>query len=322
MPGNRTWRSSYCALAVAFCALSVTGCASLRLPRIDPSGERILIWPDAAATIVAPASPTIGGVAPPPPLVTTAPTTPTIPPLGNVDAPPVYPDAGLPPAAPPSTAPAFTPPPAAGTTAAPAPGASTNVVVPSAGAVVTGRDHLQLTPQVVMAPVGSDVVLRAGVCTAGNYLLANQRIDWQLEGDSAGQFVDLNDRWMFSPFRWPWNTPRIINIRSALGATATYPMVLPRNPADPLDDVPIQRGEAWIAVASATEGTSFVTASTPVVGDAQYSRVTATIYWVDAQWVFPPSAMAAPGRPHVLTTTVMRRSNGTPLAGWIVSTYN
>ena len=44
----------------------------------------------------------------------------------------------------------------------------------------------------------------------------------------------------------------------------------------------------------ATEGTSHVTVYTPAVGDWNLRRATATIYWVDAQWIFPASAVVEP----------------------------
>src|SRR5207253_5718983 len=46
-------------------------------------------------------------------------------------------------------------------------------------------------------------------------------------------------------------------------------------------------------------------------------KATATIYWVDAAWKFPPSTTARAGQPQPLIT-VVSRSNGDPIAGWIV----
>src|SRR4029079_11305838 len=63
---------------------------------------------------------------------------------------------------------------------------------------------------------------------------------------------------------------------------------------------------------------SHVTAYAPAVDNWPMRQATTTIYWVDAQWALPPSAAAQPGRPHTLTTTVTRRSDGAPLAGWTV----
>ena len=61
---------------------------------------------------------------------------------------------------------------------------------------------------------------------------------------------------------------------------------------------------------------SQVTAFAPEL--CQFNQATTSIYWIDAQWSFPASVVAECGKPHVLTTTVFRRTNGAPLAGWIV----
>lgn len=183
---------------------------------------------------------------------------------------------------------------------------------------VIGRDHVQLAPDRIMAPVGSEVVLRAGICDASGHLLANQRIEWLLSRDSAGEFVDLNDRMQLDVFRWAWDTPRKVDNGYVIGATAFYPICVDRGTPNPADDVQVRRGEAWVSVTSPTAGTSVVTAYAPLVDDWELRRATATIHWIDAQWVLPPSAVVESGRPHVLTTTVTRRTDGAPLAGWIV----
>ena len=136
---RRTRRTSVCALAALACAVAGSGCASL--PRIDPTGERVLIWPGQAPPVVAapPTSPppafapapfaTAPAPSLPPPVVTspppgsTFPTTPPPPvittppppvglPPGNLQAAPVYPDAGLQPTPPPVITVPSSPPPA------------------------------------------------------------------------------------------------------------------------------------------------------------------------------------------------------------------
>ena len=193
--------------------------------------------------------------------------------------------------------------------------------VPPVGAVPIGQDHVRIAPNRVMAPVGSEVVLKSSICGADGYLHADRRVEWLLSRDGAGQFVDVGDRGQVDLFRWPWDTPRKIDNWYAIGATAYAPHCVHRGTPDPNDDVQVVRGEAWITVSSAVEGTSQVTAVAPDVANWQFRQATTTIYWIDAQWVFPPSTSAEAGRPHVLTTTVMRRSDGAPLAGWTVR-YN
>lgn len=324
------------------------GCASWQLPRIDPSGERLLIWPNQAPptpTFAPPvAAPSLGAPFGAPfgaPLVPA----PTAPATGNIQAAPVYPDVPATPLAPPPTTGGFwnpftptvvgppvatvpgvpgAPPARIGAPTAPpllpagpvAPPAG--VVAPPPGAVPIGQDYLRVTPDRVLAPVGSEVVLKAGICGADGYLTTDERVEWLLERDGAGQFVELGERDEVNLFRWSWDTPRKIDNWYAIGMTTCVPLRLRRGNADPRDDVPIAAGEAWVSVSSATEGTSHVTAYAPSVDSWQFRRTTATIYWVDAQWVVPPPATVEPGRPHVLTTAVNRRTDGAPLAGWIV----
>lgn len=320
---HRTWRTPFTALAVALCAIAVSGCASWQWPRIDPSGERLFLWPEEAPPATTYGVPPLG-----PPVVA---------PPGNVQAAPVWPDPGpsvpgnpLAPTVvgPPVTAPnpgPFWPP--AGAPVAPGPVGAPAVVPPIVapptpvvlpGTVLPGQTHMRVTPERILAPVNSEVVLRAGICGGDGRLVNNERVEWLLARDSAGQIVDLSERGEWDLFRWVWDTPRKVDNWYAIGATTTHPVCLRRGNADPTDDVQVLSGEAWVTVTSPSEGTSYVTAYTPSIADWELRRATATIYWVDAQWVFPPSASVEPGRPHVLTTTVTRTTNGTPIAGWIV----
>jgi uncharacterized repeat protein (TIGR01451 family) len=195
-----------------------------------------------------------------------------------------------------------------------APAGTPNMAVPFAGPAPAGAEYLRMTPAGIMAPVGSEVVLKAGVCGCDGNLLPNRRVEWQLSG--TGQFSDLGTRHQVGYVHWPFDTPRKVDNAYAVGATAMVATTLYGSTPDPADDVPIQRGDAWVTVTSPCEGTSVVTATTPAI--ANYNRVAATIYWVDAQWLVPAPTVATAGRPHVLTTTVTRRSDGAPLAGWLV----
>jgi hypothetical protein len=184
--------------------------------------------------------------------------------------------------------------------------------------VPVGRDYLRITPDRILAPVGSEVVLKAGICSAQGYLIANQRVEWLLSSSGTGQFVDLGERDQVTLFRPLWDTPTKFDNWYAITSTSFMPVCLDRGTPDPNDDVQILKGDAWITVTSATEGASHVTAYTPAISDWNLRRAIATIYWIDAQWTLPPAAMAEAGRPHVLTTTVLRRTDGAPLAGWLV----
>jgi len=95
------------------------------------------------------------------------------------------------------------------------------------------------------------------------------------------------------------------------------PLLITRGTADLSDDVQVEPGHSWASITSPVEGTSRITAVTPAIEAWAARRATATIYWVDVQWTFPPPQITAGGS-QVMSTTVRRQTDGTPLEGWIV----
>ena len=260
---HRFWRS----LTIALCAVLIGGCAGI--PRIDPTGERLFVWPQQQA-----------GPAPPV--------------LGNVPVAPVLTD------------PVF-----------PAPTNSPGTPGTIAGLSGVPQDTLILTPQRVLAPVGSEVILKAALCTSEQFMLTKTKIDWLLAGNSAGEFVSIGGKgWCKDPWL-PWNKPKKIDNQYATGYAATVPLTITRGTQDPSDDVLVQPGEAWASVTSPVEGISRITAMTPEIEAWAQRKAIATIYWVDVQWSLPPATVTANSE-QVLTTTVRRQTDGTPLEGWIV----
>lgn len=281
-------------LAIA-CLLLDAGCAGLRCPRcprIDPTGERCLIWPKDEAVVAT--------VAPP---ATVFPAASTLPPVaGNVAVPPVLTD------------PVFPQP----TLAAPVAAAPGVVVAPVSTVVPTvAQDRLTLSPERMLAPVGSEVVLKANICTTEGYTLAEQKIEWMLARDGVGEFVEVSGKGAFHPPVYPWNAGKKTDNYLATSYTANGPHCITRGTPDVADDVAILRGDAWVSVTSPREGTSRITAYTPSVDSWDLRKQIATIYWVDVQWTFPPGTVSSGGR-ETLTTVVTRQSDRTPLAGWIV----
>ena len=287
---------------VALVGATLGGCAGL--PRFDPSGQRILIWPGEQPTAVA-----APGAVAPPPAATFAPAG------GNFTAPPVFTD---------QMAPGL----GAGTTLMPQPFGPPAVVGPPV-ATVEGSPTtttaqkvppgwLGITPSRVLAPIGSEVVLRGAVCGTDGYLKTNRRVEWMLDRRGTGEIVTVGNRRELDMFRRVRDMPRKVDNSYVIGTTSPFYECIDRGTADPTDDLQIRAGESWISVTSPVEGTSYVTAYMPSVDDWNGRTARATIYWVDAEWTLPRSATLAPGERHTLTTTVTRQSDGTPLAGWIV----
>lgn len=220
------------------------------------------------------------------------------PAIGNPFAQPVYTD----PVFPQPTLAATTTP--AGTAVVPAP----QTVAP---------ETLSITPERVLAPIGSEVILKAGICTDKEYLVTDQKIEWLLARQNAGELVDLGGKGYCRNPILPWNKPKKIDNQYGIGYTAKVPLTIDRGTADPSDDVEIEPGYAWASITSPVEGSTHVTAVAPVVEGWPQRRANATIYWVDVQWTFPPAAISGSSS-QILTTNVRRQSDGTPLEGWLV----
>ena len=258
-------------LPLTLCTLMLAGCACL--PRIDPTGERVFVWPQDQPVVATPG-------------------------VGAVQAPPVYTDPVFP---------APTPPP--GITPPTVPGIAAGVPI--------AEDRMGITPDRVMAPVGSEVILRAGICGKEGYLVTDQKVEWLVARESAGEIVALGGRGYCRKPWLPWNKPEKIDNQYGIGYTAKMPLLITRGTATPTDDVQVEPGHAWASFTSPVEGISRITAVTPTIVNWAARRATATIYWIDAQWEFPPVSVSAGGS-QVLTTTLLRNTDRTPLPGWIV----
>ncbi|MBN1589126.1 MAG: DUF11 domain-containing protein, partial [Pirellulales bacterium] len=181
-------------------------------------------------------------------------------------------------------------------------------------------DNVQVavTPSRCVAPVGSDVVLMAGVVGPDGYLRTNERVEWILSSESPGQLVDYGrGTWtdlMLGDFIWP----RKINNHWVITSTSRRYLSLNRETPITSDDVNLLRGQSWVTVTSPVEGSSHVTAyATSVYGWPARKQV-ATIHWVDADWQFPTPAISPAGGRHVFATKVTRHTDQSPRAGWRV----
>ena len=259
------------------------GCAQLRLPAIDPSGQSIflpqstpLVGPFSSPDAVFPSAqalPQAGTCNPPQPYgwspITTAPTAETgglFTGLGSRIWNPLTSATGGPPAAPPQP---LVPVPEYGGGLAqppvPAPIGNRNFLVGS-GSPRPGYDGtFTITPARMVAPVGSTVILRAGICDEDGYLVMRQPIEWSLSPNSVGSIVDV-DKTAKRLWRHLFHKPPEKQSGDyAVGLTSTVPQMLDRGTLDPNDDIWLMRGQTWMSVTSASEGATHVTSVAPSV---------------------------------------------------------
>jgi uncharacterized repeat protein (TIGR01451 family) len=280
-----TFRYSLMLLVIPWLA---TGCRSPRLPAIDPTGERIFLPAPASTTLT---TPDLSGIrlpsAPQPAFTQPADPAPCADPLTGA------PDGGCQPLRPPT---------------------SLQKYGPKSG---TQLGRLVLMPGSLVAPVGTEVVLLAGLCDPDGYYLVNQPVEWLLSQESVGNFVDVGEPgsgWIPPMFN---RGSKKVGSNFAIGRTAAKTAVYTRGTAATNDDFLVKRGQNWVSLTSPTEGVSHVTVWAPNADGWDLRRQTATVHWVDAQWELPPPTVVRAGQTHTLKTRI-RRTSGAATQGWLV----
>jgi len=175
-----------------------------------------------------------------------------------------------------------------------------------------------IEPREIVVPVGSEVILIAGVLGPDGYLRTNRRLEWSIAPGSVGTFVAVEPGGFVDPFLLDFNWPRIVNATTAIGSTSRSNVLLNRGAPTRENDKYVRRGQGWISLTSPLEGTSYVNVVAPEVYNWDARRKTATVHWVDAVPQYPPPAINPAGTKHVFTTTVTRSSNQSPCENWIV----
>ncbi len=184
-----------------------------------------------------------------------------------------------------------------------------------------GSDAVSLrfaTPNPIVAPVGSEVVLVASVCGPDGSLRTNERIEWSIAPGGAGYFLGVGQNgisdWLFGVFR-----RGKVNNTFVIGTTSRSYLRLTRGTPTTSDDVCVLSGQAWVSLTSPVEGASYVTAFAPGAHGWDRNKQTAAVYWLDAQWQFPPPTISNAGSRDTFTTRVVRQSDQTPCVGWRVA---
>ena len=173
-----------------------------------------------------------------------------------------------------------------------------------------------MTPREQIAPLGSEVVLIASRLGDKDRLVTNEKVEWTLEG--VGTIEQLDAGSCYDLLLLDCVHAKKVTDRYAITKTSSVYQTLDRGTPDTTDDVHLLRGQTWVSVNSMKEGTTHVTAFAPNMADWSKRTDVGIIHWVDAQWVVPRLPIAPVGESRVLTTTVLRATNGQPRNGWIV----
>lgn len=323
-----TRNSIMTSLLLASCLMFVAGCAQIRLPAIDPTGNRIFLPAPNSTQLLTPGSVTGAGAR-----VGT----------GCLDGSCLnrirgrqtgfntnFPTATLP--APPTTlappttqipsTPAFQhpadPPPCVG-------GCQTRTnskkhIIPDPRGVKTAGElgEIIMSPSRIVAPVGSEIVALAGICGGDGFYVKNQPLEWMLSNDSVGQMIEVGGMHhsLFNKLVPP--SAKKFDGQYAWGRTGLKNLVLSRGTPTPVDDIELVKGQTYVSLSSASPGTTYLTAVAPKAEAWDKRRATTIIHWVDGQWAIPTPSTATAGTVFPLTTQVNRSDGGQGVAGWTV----
>ncbi|TWU03549.1 DUF11 domain-containing protein [Neorhodopirellula pilleata] len=181
------------------------------------------------------------------------------------------------------------------------------------------RGCILMTPQKIVAPVGGEVIFLSGICGTDGYLQVGEPLEWMLSRDSVGNIIEVGDD-------DPGVLHRLAGISKAekqdptyaRGVTSTKEVLITRGNANPNDDVKLEKGQTWMSLSSASEGTSHVTVLAPDSECWDQRKASATVYWVDARWQFPAPQRLIAGTAAELNTRVTSAEGSVPARGWKV----
>lgn len=193
-------------------------------------------------------------------------------------------------------------------------------ILPPAPEVTIPRKsgRIILTPDEIVAPVGSEVIVMAGLCGNDGHFVIRQPIEWMLSQESVGNFVTVANgpnQLISGVFG---QGARKISTGFAKGTTSASTKRLTKGTPSPGDDQWVLKGQTWVSLTSPSEGTSYVTTVAPNAEGWDRRRSTAKIHWLDARWQLPQSVTLRNGQTHQLPVK-LSRNNGEAISDWKVS---
>ena len=175
-----------------------------------------------------------------------------------------------------------------------------------------------MTPSRIVAPVGSEVVVLAGICGGDGFFVKNQPLEWILSNNSVGELVEVGGMHNQTFNRLVSPTAKKFSGQYAWGRTGLKNVVLTRGTPTPFDDIELRSGQTFVSVSSASPGTTYLTAVAPKAQAWDKRRASTIIHWVDGKWSVPVPTRATAGTVHPLTTVVASTDDGSGLKDWEV----
>lgn len=180
------------------------------------------------------------------------------------------------------------------------------------------KGQILMSPSRIIAPVGSEVVVIAGICGGDGFLSMNQPLEWMLSNDSVGQIIEVGGMHHSTFNNVVPPQAKKFDGQYAWGRTGLKRVVLTRGTPTPCDDIELGKGQTFISVSSASPGRTYVTGVAPNAEGWDRRRATTMIQWVDALWSTPVPSKATAGTVFPLTTVVNRSSDGGGVRDWKV----
>jgi len=188
------------------------------------------------------------------------------------------------------------------------PNAST-LLIPGSGPIVL------VAPAEQIALIGSEVLLFANYKGDDDYLRIGERIEWSLGG--VGHIQTTNKTQCSNMLALDFNKDKKISDRFAVTSTLHYEGTIDRG-SEEQGKIPHLAGQSWVSIRSAEEGTSTVTAYAPTITDWNRRTSSATVHWIDAEWIYPRPDITKYDMPKVVVTQIKKRSSGQPCPNWAV----
>jgi uncharacterized repeat protein (TIGR01451 family) len=172
---------------------------------------------------------------------------------------------------------------------------------------------LEVVPLEDTNPVKTQHVLIATVSDPNGKPLHSRRVEWLIAEGSVGSIIEVDESGFYDTRGYK------VNNKYAVSHTNQKSHVLDRGTADPSDDIHISEGQTWCVITSPIEGDTHMVVYAPAIYNWEKHKVFAVKHWRDVEWEWPPDATNTVGTPHEMAVRVMKASDGTPLAGWVVN---